>query len=259
MPKRLVAVSLILLLSSISFAGKKAADPVMPEVTARGRALFEYDQAAWHATDAVRATNPSTQSLGRYIARKSDIGWKVAFGHLNDMRDKFLVSYEAAQGATLQQFTVKKLDPPIEDTSFYLVAAKAIDTALHDFQGQKRPYNVAVLPAPPDLFYVYVVPAQTEDGVYPLGADVRYLMSADGNTIVDKRQLHKSIIENRGELPKGATPAGSFHTHVLSDVPEDTDVFYVLTRKPSIPEVIGTRNKKMYEISPDGTIREGKM
>jgi hypothetical protein len=256
---RLVAVSLILFLTSMSFARKKAAEPVMPEVTARGRALFEYDQAAWHATDAVRATNPPTQSLGRYIARKSDIGWKVAFGHLNNTRDKFVVAYEASQAATLQEFTVKKLDPPIEDTSFYLAAAKAIDTTLHDFQGQQHQYNVAVLPAPSDLLYVYVVPAKTEDGVYPLGGDVRYLVSADGNTIVEKRQLHKTIIENRGELPKGATPAGSFHTHILSDVPEDTDVFYVLTRKPPMPEVIVTRNKKLYEISPDGTIREGKM
>ncbi|MBI1741387.1 MAG: hypothetical protein HYR57_10985 [Candidatus Koribacter versatilis] len=262
MPKRLVAVSLVLLLASSAFAGKKkpAPDPVMPDVTARGQALFQYDQAAWHATDAVQATRPPTQSLGRYIARKSDTGWQVAFGHLNDRGDKFLVAYEATQGATFQTFTVKKLDPPQEDTSFYLAAAKAIDTALHDFQGQKRPYNVAVLPAPSDQLYVYVVPAQTDNGVYPLGGDARYLVSPDGNTVVEKHQMHKGIIEvTERSIPKGATPAGGVHTHVLSDVPEDTDVFYVLTRKPSMPEMIGTTNKKLYEISPDGTIRENKM
>ena len=259
MAKRLVFVSLVLLLTSISFAKKKTSDPVMQDVTARGQALFEYDQAAWHATDAVRKTNPSTQFLGRYIARKSDSGWRVAFGRLNDARDKFVVAYEATQGATLAEFSVKKLDAPMEDTSFYLAAARAIDTALHDFQGPKHQYNVAVLPAPPDLLYVYVVPAQTEDGVYPLGGDARYIVSADGNKIVEKRQLHKSIIESRGELPKGAKPAGSFHTHVLSDVPEDTDVFFVLTRKPPMPEFVSTMNKKLYEISPDGTIRVGKL
>lgn len=53
--------------------------------------------------------------------------------------------------------------------------------------------------------------------------------------------------------------AAGVHTHILSDVPEDTDVFYVLTRKPSIPEMIGTRSHKFYEISTDGTIREAKM
>jgi hypothetical protein len=48
MANRLVAISLFLLLASASFAGKKKqeADPIMPDVTARGRALYEYDQAA---------------------------------------------------------------------------------------------------------------------------------------------------------------------------------------------------------------------
>jgi hypothetical protein len=262
MSKRLVTICLILFLASISIAGKKKPepDPVMPDVTARGRALYEYDQAAWHATDAVQALHPPDQSVGRYLALKSDKGWTVAFGHLNDQRDRFLIGYEATQGATLQEFTVKKFDPLKEDTSFYLAAAKAFDTALHDFQGEKRPYNVAILRAPPNQLYVYVLPAQTKTGIYPLGGDVRYLMTADGGTIVEKRQLHKSIIEmDPSSLPKGATPAGGVHTHVLSDVPEDTDVFHVLTRQPPQPEIIGTRNKKMYEISVDGTIRERKM
>jgi hypothetical protein len=260
--KRLVAVGLILLLSSVSFAGKKKAeaDPIMPDVTARGRALYEYDQAAWHATDAVQAMHPPDQLVGRYLAFKSDRGWTVVFGHLNEQRDRFLVAYEATEGATLREFTVKKLDPPREDTGFYLAAAKAFDTARHDFHGEKRPYNVAVLPAPSDQLYVYVVPAQTKTDIYPLGGDVRYLMTADGGTIVEKRQLHKSILEvNPKSIPTGTTNVAGVHTHILSDVPEDTDVFHVLTRRPSRPEFIGTQNKKMYEISVDGTIREAKM
>jgi hypothetical protein len=262
MPKCIAVTSLVLLLASLCLAGKKkaASEPIMPDVTARGRALFEYDQAAWHATDAVRATSPSAQAVGRYIAQKSDAGWKVAFGHLNNTRDKFLVAYEATQGATLQDFTVKKLDPPQEDTTFYLAAARSIDTALHDFHGQNRPYNVAVLPAPSSLLYVYVVPAQTKAGIYPLGGDARYLVSPDGNSIVEKRQLHKTIIEiSPDSIPKGATPSAGYHTHVLSDVPEDTDVFHVLTRQPPQPEYIGTMNKKLYVINPDGTIYQGKL
>jgi len=262
MAKRFVAVGLIVFVASLSLAGKKKpeADPIMPDITARGRALYEYDQAAWHASDAVQAAHSPAGSLGRYIAHKSDAGWTVAFGHLNEQRDKFLIGYEAIQGATLQEFSVKKLDPPQEDTSFFLAAARAIDTALHDFQGEKRPYNVAVLPAPSDQLYVYVLPAQTKAGIYPLGGDVRYLMTSDGGAIAEKRQLHKSILEiPPSSIPKGSTPAGGVHTHVLSDVPEDTDVFHVLTRQPAQPEFIGTRNKKFYEISVDGTIRERRM
>ena len=262
MPKHFVFVTLALVLTlCTAFAGKKksSSPPVLPDVTARGRLLFECDQAAWHATDALQAMKPPTESLGRYIPSKSDAGWTVAFGYLNQTRDKFLVAYEATQGATLQDFSVKKIDPPRGDTSFDLFAARAIDTALHDFHGEKRPYNAAVLPAASDQLYVYILPAQTQDGVYPLGGDARYLISSDGNTILEKRQLHKGILENRGPIPQGTTVAGGFHTHVLSDVPEDTDVFFVLTRKPSVPEVIGTSNKKLYEIETDGTIHEGKM
>ncbi len=260
MQRRLIIV-VVLVLASISLAGKKKPEPglIMPDVTVRGRALFEYDQAAWRASDALQAEHPPAQDLGRYIARKSDIGWTVAFGHLNNARDKLLIFYEAIQGATLQEFSIKKVDPPQEDTSFYLMAARGIEAALHEFQGERRPYNAAALPAPSDQLYVYIIPAQTENGVYPLGGDARYLMSPDGNTIIEKRQLHKSIIENRGQVPNGTTVTAGFHTHILSDAPEDTDVFYVLTRKPSIPEMIGTRNKKFYEISTDGTIRESKM
>jgi hypothetical protein len=261
MGKRLVTVGLMLL-ASLCFAGKKKpdADPIMPEVTARGRALYEYDQAAWHATDAVQALHPPDQLVGRYLAFKSDQGWTVVFGHLNEQRDRFLIGYEATEGATLREFRVTKLDPPREDTAFYLAAAKAFDTARHDFQGEKQPYNIAVLPAPSDQLYVYVIPAQTKTGIYPLGGDVRYLVTPDGGTIAEKRQLHKGILEiSPSSLPKGSTAAGGIHTHILSDVPEDTDVFHVLTRQPPQPEFIGTRNRKLYEISVDGTIREGKM
>jgi hypothetical protein len=260
--KRLVTVHLVFFLSAFALLPKDKPEskPVLPDVTARGRALYEYDQAAWHATDAVQATHPIAQSIGRYIARKSEMGWRVAFGHLNDSRDKFLVAYEATQGATAQEFTVKKCDPPLEDDSSYLAAATAIDTALHDFQGERRPYNVAVLPAPSEQLYVYVIPAQTKTGIYPLGGDVRYLVTRDGSTIVDKRQLHKSIIETSPtSVPKGAKPVAGVHSHVLSDVPEDTDVFHVLTRQPPQPEIIATKNRKLYEITTDGTIHERKM
>ena len=261
MRKRMLVSVLLPLLTMSSFAGKKKQqDPVMPDVTARGKALYEYDEAAWHATDAVRATNPAPESVGRYIANRSDVGWTVVFGHLNEKRDKFLVAYEATQGTSLQEFTVKKLEPPQEDASLYLAAANAIDTALRDFRGENRPYNVAVLPASSDQLYVYVIPAQTKNGVYPLGGDARYLITTEGTSILEKRQLHKSIIETSPDsIPKGATPAAGFHTHVLSDVPEDTDVFHVLTRQPPQPEYIGTKNKKLYVIQTDGTILEGKL
>jgi hypothetical protein len=83
---------------------------------------------------------------------------------------------------------------------------------------------------------------------------VRFLVSADGGIITEKRQLHKGLIPSGGPIPAGTTVAGGMHSHVLSNVPEDTDVFHVLARKPPIPEYIGTEIA-IYEVNVDGTIK----
>jgi hypothetical protein len=47
----------------------------LTEITARGRMLAEYDQAAWHATDAVMATHPKQDSDSRFVCQKADKSW----------------------------------------------------------------------------------------------------------------------------------------------------------------------------------------
>lgn len=220
----------------------------LAEITARGRELAAYDVAAWHATDAVRALSPPEGSVARYIARREGAGWVVAFGRFGERRDKFLIAYEATQGASVREFKAARHEPPKEDAGFYFRAALAIDAALAAFKGAARPHNVAVLPAQSGL-YVYVLPAQTEQGVYPHGGDARYLVSPDGARIVEARQMHRSVIEFRID---GRATAG-YHTAVVDNVPEDTDVFYVLSRKPAMPEYIATE-KFIYLVQPDGAI-----
>ncbi len=225
-------------------------------ITERGRSLAGYDAAAWHASDALQAKEIKPGSVIRYIARKTDRGWTVAFGRLD--KDKFLIAYEATQGKEPDQFDIREFDPPKEDSGFFRSAAKAIDVALKEFiehfEGQQRPYNVAVLPAEKGQSWVYLVPAPTKSNVWPLGGDVRYLMSADGTKIQAKRQLHKVIIENEPPKDRDQQVAGGIHTHVLDETPEDTDVFHVLSRKPSVPELISTEHF-VFEVEPDGGIK----
>ncbi len=229
------------------------------EITERGRLLTEYDAAAWHSTDAVKALKPEEGKGGRYVARKVDGKWVVVYGRLNDSRDKFLTTYEATATDAPEQFTVKKYDPPQEDNSFYLFAARAIETALAVFTGEKRPYNAAVLPAKSGQLYIYIYPASTETGVYLTGGDRRYLVSPDGLTIQETRQLHKSIIDYKdfsksGKAKEGWKAEMGVHNHILDDIPEDTDVFLAMTRKPSTPEIIITW-EYTYMVNPDGTIK----
>jgi hypothetical protein len=81
---------------------------------------------------------------------------------------------------------------------------------------------------------------------------VRYLLSTDGGKVLEKRQLHKSILETP-PLDKGKKSVAGFHTHTLSDLPEDTDVFHVLTQDPRTPEMVATPHF-VFKILADGTI-----
>ncbi len=252
--KRTLAILLVVLCGLAAFA-QMAAPPSesdLAAITQKGILLAEYDQAAWHATDAVQALKPPQGETTGYIARKVGDEWTVVFGRLNESGDKYLVVYEVKGSLTPKTLTVKKVDPPREEAGFFLSAAKAIQTVLKDFQRENRPYNVAVLPANPLQLYVYIMPAQTQSDVYPLGGDARYLIGDEGGTIVVKRQLHKTILEMPA-VPSGAQANLGFHTHVITDLPEDTDVFHVLSRRGQMPEII-TTHSYAYQVQTDGSI-----
>jgi hypothetical protein len=223
-------------------------------VTMRGRMLAEYDAAVSEAYDVLRPLSPTKELVTRYIARKTDNGWVVDFGRVNDARDSFLVAYVATQGSTPKEFTVKTQNPPTPEQGFDLHAAIAIETCMGDFGRAQIPYRAFAVPSGSNQLYVYLLPAQTKEGVYIYGGDVRYQVSSDGLTIVEKHPMHKSILQSDSKaIPHGTKLAGGFHVHVLSEVPEDSDVFMVLARKPAVPETVGSKGHA-YQIALDGTI-----
>jgi hypothetical protein len=254
MRRSAIVLAFCLSLASIfSFSQTKDKDVkvYLDGVTERGRALYAYDQAAWHGTDAFLALHPDTTGLGHYVCRMTASGWVVSFGRWNETHDRFLVAYEAKESGKPGEYEARKFDPPMDATNDLAAMERALELALHDFTALNRPYNSAILPASAGNFYVYIYPGQTKDTVWPIGGDVRYVISADGKQIIEKRQLHKTILDI--EYKPGDHPIAGVHSHILSDVPEDTDVLYVLNRRPLIPEYIGTA-KRLFVVNIDGTI-----
>jgi hypothetical protein len=204
------------------------------------------------------ALNPANGTITRYIARPTPKGWIVAFGRLSAQRDTFYVAYEATRSGTGGQyegFSAVAHPTPVADTDYFPRAARALDTASREFGPVRRAYNVEALPRPDGKWWVYVMPAQTVAGVFPLGADTRYLISADGRTILEKRRLHNSVIEfsHRTPVQPGAKMEAATHSAVVADIPEDTDVFHVLVRTPQVPEYVMT-DHYIYRIDVDGKI-----
>jgi len=224
-------------------------------VTERGRALYAYDQAAWHGTDAFFALHPDTNELTHYICMKTPAGWEVVFPRWNETHDRLLVVYEAKAAGGPEDYTAVKYDPPREGPDDLVAKERALELAISDFGTVNRPYNTAILPAGDGNLYVYLYPGQTKTNVWPLGGDVRYTISADGKHILEARQLHKTILDL--EFDPAKHPVAGSHSHVLSDVPEDTDVFYVLNRRPLVPEYIAA-GKHIFIVNTDGSIEVGK-
>jgi hypothetical protein len=254
-----VALSALTLANAVSAQEKKpaATAPDFAAITARGRALAAYDKAAWFSTDAVQALDPKEGTVSRYVGRKTKTGWTVMYGRIGDKFDRFLIAYEAVQGDTPEKFTVKKHEPPLEDIGYYLHAARAVDTVRNSYIHENRAYNVSLVPADDGKFYVYIIPAQMKEGIYPFGGDARYLVSEDGWTILDKVSLHDTVVDEKDDAKDPHPPASRSHTDTLSDVPVDTDVFYVLSRKPLLPEYVSA-GKNKYLIKVDGAIEPAK-
>lgn len=244
----LVAVA-VLVVPTIAPGADAPSRAELDAITERGQALAAYDQAAWHSTDAVLALKPRDGAVTHYIPRQTPTGWVVAFGHLAEAGDAFIIEYEAKSRTAGGPFIAGAVQPPRRDIDYFLRAVRAIELAKGDFPFLNHQYNVAALPAAAGDWWVYLLPAQTKPDVWPLGGDGRYRISADGTTVLEKRLLHKSIIEQRS----AEAAAAGYHTHVLSDTPEDTDVFLVLSRRPAIPEYVGTRDF-IYVINIDGSI-----
>ncbi len=252
------AIGVLLILFSAAQVGAQTPSPsptVLAQITDRGRSLEAYDQAAWHGSDAaVALAGHDTAGLDLFIARKVGGAWLVDFGKLDAPGTAFLTKIEARSDDG-RHFTAQRFSSGRPDVGFLVAAAHAVKTSEAAFQAvANRRYNVAVLPNDDGSLYVYLYPAQTVKGIFPLGGDERFRVSADGMTIVDAHRMHRSIIDAAVPPPtQDKRLVAGFHTDIFSDVPEDTDVFHVLARTPLIPEYVVARGNR-YLIQTDGSI-----
>ncbi|HEY9085243.1 MAG TPA: hypothetical protein VIN40_04805 [Candidatus Tyrphobacter sp.] len=265
-----VAAAPFLLVAAVATgiaAGAQHTALELAQITARGRALYAYDTAAAQATDAVQArfgrqTPPPTSGGSRmfYIGSPSFSGWVFDFGMLNTDKSAFSVSYRAVEaGPGVPTFDVTKIDARAE-TPFDVEAARAIVLAMGDFQfpQSQHSYNYAVLRRQDGEWYVYLYPGWSDVHDHPLGGDGRYTISADGMQILERHRMHNAIIEQPTTatgVPADAQVTAGFHTDVVEDVPQDSDVFHVLIRRPRMPDYVSAQGH-MYKIDTDGSIED---
>jgi hypothetical protein len=258
--KKNIAATLMAAMGMLSFCaaaraqgGGAVSATELAAITARGRLVAEYDQAAWHSTDALMALKPSRDLVQLYVARKIGDRWTVMWGRFDETKTRFLIVYEEQEGADPTQYKVITHDPPVQDSNLYWREARAHELAVGDFLSAPHAhfsYNLSVLPAESGDWYVYLIPGESVDGVLAYGGDERYTISADGGTILDKQTMHDSLTEELTDHPVVAV-----HTLEHGDAPTDSDVFYSMTLDAAAGNLVFTHDHA-YRIGGDGSITD---
>lgn len=221
-------------------------------ITLRGRLIAEYLTSVRIAVRELNARVNEMRDLN-YVAEKTDTGWVVAAGKPSADGTAFLIEEEVRLQLDQREPLIKKNQPPLADKSSIYLASKAIGVVSRNFLKEHGlQAEIVVLPAGSEN-YVYILTARAIRGGYLFGRDARYLISSDSSKILETHWMHKSILEF-DEGTEGHKAVAGVHTHLQTDAPEESDVAYVLLRKPSVPEFIRAKNRT-FIVEPDGTIR----
>lgn len=122
-----------------AFAQEKSAgrEVDLAAITERGRAIYAYDQAAWHGTDAIFELKPEMKGMAHYICSKSASGWVVVFPKWNAAHDQLTVVYEARE--TDGKYAARKLDAPAAADNDTVAKERALELAIAEFPAPSRP------------------------------------------------------------------------------------------------------------------------
>jgi hypothetical protein len=206
------------------------------------------------------AANPDPYRVQRYVAYHADSGWVVAFGRLNTERDTFYVSHIGVPAAVNGQrvdslFEFETFAAPGPDVDYLVRASRAMDLATITLGMTKRSYTAAAIPDEKGDWFVYLTPAADAASSWPLGDDVRYRVSADGQRVLETRRLHAGMVDaDRSVKRDGTRLTAAKQRKALHDVPEDTDVFHVLMNRKAAAELVVTPHYQ-YVVNPDGSIK----
>lgn len=228
-------------------------EALIAQRAALGALLYDYDRAAWVATDALTARVPKSQlsGAGGYVVeRATDATLDVTFYRGDgDAARAFFVA-QVRDGKVADQTL---LDTPVALTAAQAALARARHVAAMEATRKSyrpctpAPFNTVVLPVPGDrTMAVYLLSAQQDTASYPMGGAYRVIVGRDGSA-VSARPYSVSCLNM--PLPKpsrGKIPVGLVVTHLLDPVPTEIHVFASLSL--GVPLFVITSDKQMWQV-----------
>lgn len=220
----------------------------------RGRQLYDYDQAAWHVTDAFLedTKNISKADIRGWVVTPKDKGLLVTFYQVKDGQTSGFYSALFVDGLVTQRKLLRgKEETRLNDEQLRLINVRAIVPSQKMLRCSNAPMNTVILPRDkqdePDS--LYLLTPQTEEGNYPFGGHYRIDVK-DGKEVRFRAFTH-SCISLSTKISEGSTAAGLFITHLLDPVPTEIHVFSMLAING--PVFVGTsQNSLIWEIGEVG-------
>lgn len=257
------------ILFALLLAGSSVADakPLSPELKAqmeanlaRGDLLYEYDQAAWHSTDAMMAAVPESlkKLLRGFVITADGEDFRATYYGIDNGRE-FAVYSATWTGKEIVRPMLHAAEPrpTVTPEEHRLISARSVALNVEvikklGFCSEASP-NVAVIPGktPSDRISVYVMTPQSENGRWPLGGHHR--IDVKDGRIVSQRAFTKSCVNLGGGSKADETIAMMAITHLLDPVPTEIHAFTVHTS--GIPLGVGTSDGSVFILGrKDGRI-----
>lgn len=239
-PKSILVLTALFILCINVFAEEIA--PSAGEITKiekRGKEIADYERAAIRATDLLLMSKPDQSKLEIYIAINHNGAWMVYFGKISEDGNEFIVTYlySCPDGLFREMKVVQNVKVASKDI---LPLAKAVRLALRSIEIRFPKYNTNVFREEDGTITVYLTPGNEKSEVILFGGDFKLSISPDGTKVLNKTLLHKSVLELPLHMKNGRDreSAGAFHTHVLNDLPTETDIALILLNPQLAPHYI---------------------
>jgi hypothetical protein len=248
-----LAGAIVLALAVPAAAQDNQTPPPSPEEIAamqlaldRGQLLHEYDQAAWHTTDAMNEDiDPGASGVNGWVVTPRNDGWLVTYWKRDG--NGFAGVYSAVwtgrrvkDRAVLEGSAGRLSEGQVRQ----IRALQAVDVS-----GLARcadaPFNAVVIPNGEDgEILVYVMTPQTSANALPFGGHYRFTVR-DG-VVIEQRSFTRSCLNVALEGPEGSDELVAVTvSHLLDPVPTEVHVFSVFAaRKPVF--VATTANERVW-------------
>ncbi len=214
-------------------------DPVLladiAQAEARGRLLWLYDQAAWHATDALtEVVDPNKVENPR--------GYIVIPGDRDGVLDTIFVVERDGELRALARYSVRGSEvigggvvegelPPLPPLAQSMLAARQPALEAMTAEGyrlcSRSQANTLILPPDEDgNVAFYLLTSTLQNGIYPIGGHYRADVAPDGSVVSKRRYMNTCFdLPTTPQVGPNGSVGHAGVSYLFGDAPSEIHVF----------------------------------